>query len=227
MSLYLWVKIGTIGFPLRKLLGFFEWKILFSSSAVFSHIIFVLCNISFESWDKQRLKADPKSSPFLASCCLSRLCTILDSSLFFLIVGSLAVKNKETTSFILEKNENKIYIALDILKKNIMISGWIEESNVTVDEIIEYYNSYPIKGFIFTDISRDGMLSGLNIDLIGNFLVKTKKDVVVGGGLSNYDDLQNLIKINSNNLEGVIAGKSFYSGNIKILKALEILNSNA
>ena len=66
-----------------------------------------------------------------------------------------------------------------------------------------------------TDIERDGMLKGLNIDFIKENILKTNKNIIVGGGLSNYDDLINLKKISSSNLEGVIAGKSFYSGNDK------------
>ncbi len=67
------------------------------------------------------------------------------------------------------------------------------------------------------------MLKGLNIDLIKENILKTNKNIIVGGGLSNYDDLINLKKISSSNLEGVIAGKSFYSGNIEVTKYLERL----
>ena len=108
-----------------------------------------------------------------------------------------------------------------------MISGWTENSNLKVNEVIDFYNSSLIKGFILTDISRDGMLQGLNINLIKNLVGLTPKDIIVGGGLSNYQDLSNLKNIKNKNLEGVIAGKSFYSGNIEINKALEIINSNA
>ena len=108
-----------------------------------------------------------------------------------------------------------------------MIKGWTENSNLKVNEVIDFYNSSLIKGFILTDISRDGMLQGLDINLISDLIGLTSKDIVVGGGLSNYDDLLNLKNIKNKNLEGVIAGKSFYSGSIEINKALKILNSNA
>ena len=84
-----------------------------------------------------------------------------------------------------------------------------------------------IKGYILTDISRDGMLSGLDVDLFKLYLSLTKKSVVIGGGLSNNQDLFNLKKTNMSNLEGVIAGKSFYVGNIDLKKAQQILDNNA
>ena len=145
----------------------------------------------------------------------------------FLIVGSLAVKNKTLIKVISKKLRNKIYVALDVLHKNIMIKGWVESSQVTIDQVLKDYESTDIKGFILTDINRDGMLEGLNIDLIKENILKTNKNIIVGGGLSNYDDLFNLNKISSSNLEGVIAGKSFYSGNIEIKKAIKILENNA
>ena len=67
-----------------------------------------------------------------------------------------------------------------------------------------------IKGFVLTDVDRDGTLNGLNIDMIKTSLKLTTKPLVVGGGLTSYNDLNNLKKIFSENLEGIIAGKSFY-----------------
>ena len=151
----------------------------------------------------------------------------LDKGIDFLIVGSLAVKNKELIKGIVKKYIEKIYVALDILDYKIMIKGWTENSNFKVNKVIDYYNTSLIKGFILTDISRDGMLQGLDINLIKDLIDLTSKDIIVGGGLSNYQDLFNLKNIKNKNLEGVIAGKSFYSGNIKINKALKIINSNA
>ena len=141
----------------------------------------------------------------------------------FLIVGSLAVKKNTLVKEISKKLKNKIYVALDVLKKNIMIKGWVESSKIGIDQVLNDYESSDIKGFILTDIERDGMLKGLNIDFIKEIILKTNKNIIVGGGLSNYDDLINLKKISSSNLEGVIAGKSFYSGNIEVTKSLKIL----
>ena len=151
----------------------------------------------------------------------------LDNNIDYLIIGSFAIKNYNSLLDIINQNKNKIYIALDFLDEKIMIKGWKEDSLFKVKDIINIYNSSFIKGYILTDISRDGMLSGLDVDLFKLYLSLTKKSVVIGGGLSNNQDLFNLKKTNMSNLEGVIAGKSFYSGSIDIKEALKILNSNA
>ena len=151
----------------------------------------------------------------------------LNSGIDFLIIGSLAVKNKKLILELSKKYPNKIYIALDVLNQNVMIKGWEEDSKLSIDDILKLYNESSINGYILTDISRDGMLEGLDIDLINSFISKTSKKIIVGGGLSNYQDLHNLKKINSSKLEGVIAGKAYYSGTIEIHLALEALNINA
>ena len=151
----------------------------------------------------------------------------LKSGIDFLIIGSLAVKNKKLILDLSKKYPNKIYIALDVLNKKIMIKGWKEDSNFLIDDILQVYNRSSARGFILTDISRDGMLKGLDMNLIKDFVSKTSKKIIVGGGLSSYQDLYSLKKVNSSKLEGVIAGKSYYSGRIEIHQALEILNINA
>ena len=151
----------------------------------------------------------------------------LNNGIDFLVIGSLAVKNKKLVLELCKKFPNKIYIALDALNHKVMIKGWEEDSKLLIGEILELYNESLVSGFILTDISRDGMLEGLDIDLINDSISKTSKKIIVGGGLSNYQDLHNLKKINSSKLEGVIAGKSYYSGNIEINQALKILNTNA
>ena len=151
----------------------------------------------------------------------------LSKGIDFLVIGSLAIKDKRLVLDLCKKHPNKIYIALDVLNQKVMINGWKESSMLSTNDVLKLYNESLVHGFILTDISRDGMLEGLDVDLINEFILKTPKKIIVGGGLSNYQDLYNLKKINCSKLEGVIAGKSYYSGIIEIHQALEILNTNA
>lgn len=151
----------------------------------------------------------------------------INKGINFIVIGSLAVKNIKLVSELANKYLDKLYVALDVLNQEIMIKGWVESSNINIFKFLEIYNSSMINGYVLTDISRDGMLQGLDINLVNSFINKSNKKVIVGGGLANYDDLYNLKKINNNFLEGVIAGKAFYSGNIEIEKSLKICASNA
>ena len=152
-----------------------------------------------------------------------------NNNINFLIIGSLAVRDSNLVLELAKEFENRIYISLDILNNKIMIEGWTEKTQFNLYNIFKTYNKSKIRGYVLTDISRDGMLQGLNFELINKNLLQTSKSMVFGGGLSNYNDLKILKNMKSKfkNIEGVIAGKSFYSGAIEIKQSINILNSDA
>ena len=145
----------------------------------------------------------------------------------FLIIGSYAVSNSQEVKSLAENYKQKIYIALDVLNNKIMTKGWVEESDYTPKKIFQTYDASNIRGYVLTDIEKDGMLSGLNQNMISTNVSLTHKKLIVGGGLKNYFDLEQLRNIKFENLEGVIAGKSFYVGNIDLKEAQRVLDGNA
>ena len=108
-----------------------------------------------------------------------------------------------------------------------MIKGWVEESNFTPSKLFETYEGSKVRGYVLTDIEKDGMLTGLNQEMILQNISLTSKKLIVGGGLKNNLDLEKLKTIKSKNLEAVIAGKSFYVGNIDLKDAQKVLDTNA
>ena len=145
----------------------------------------------------------------------------------YLIIGSFAITNSDEVIRLAKVHDNKIYVALDVLKNKIMIKGWVEESSYTPQDIFSIYEASEIRGYVLTDIENDGMLTGLNHQIISQNLSMTKKQLIVGGGLKNNEDLIKLKKITKNHLEGVITGKSYYVGNINLIEAQQILKENA
>jgi len=150
-----------------------------------------------------------------------------DLGVDYLIIGSFAINNSEEVKKIANNYQQKIYVALDIFKNKIMIKGWLEESGFTPAKLFQIYDSSSIRGYVLTDIEKDGMLTGLNQDIILQNISLTNKKLIVGGGLKDNNDLKKLKNIKQNNLEAVIAGKSFYVGNIDLKEAQKILDGNA
>ena len=156
----------------------------------------------------------------------------LDLGINNLIIGSMSVSQTEDVKSISDIHKNKIYVSLDIRGNDVMIKGWLEKSKFKLDELLSQYSDSYIKGYVITDIENDGMLKGLNISFLQNIINKIQhysnqdKKIIIAGGLTNYKDLENLKKLQINNLEGIISGKSFYVGNIDLEKAQLILNSN-
>ena len=157
-----------------------------------------------------------------------------ESSIDYLIIGSLAVKSFDLVKEIAEDFKNKIYVSIDVLidgfRDQVMIDGWTENSKLTTLDINQIYEDSNIRGYIITDISRDGTMKGLNLRVLYILLDQLKKQTIIGGGLSSYKEIKalrfntNINKYRITNLEGVILGKAFYLGEIEIKKGIKILS---
>jgi len=134
----------------------------------------------------------------------------------YLIFGSVAINKPKIFEEIIKEFANMLYVSIDDYNGSVMINGWKDDSKYKTNEIFNIYNESKIRGFIFTDIARDGMLKGINIDKIKKCLKLSKKPIIVGGGLSSNNELEILSQLEEPLLEGVIAGKSFYQGRIDI-----------
>ena len=145
----------------------------------------------------------------------------------YLIIGSYAVKNIGEVIRLAESYKHRIYIALDLIGETIMVNGWENKSVFTPAKIFQYYDKTNIRGYVLTDIENDGMLSGLNFNMISSNLKLTSKQFIVGGGLRDIEDIQGLKKIYTSQLEGVIAGKAYYVGAINLKDADKLLGTNA
>ncbi len=149
-----------------------------------------------------------------------------------LIIGSLSVTSPELVKSLSSEHKNKIYVSLDIKDNFLMMKGWKEKSKINLEDTISFYNRSDIKGYVITDIKNDGMLQGLDIEFIQMIINKIKisnnsnKSIIIAGGLTNYDDLVKIKKMKSKNIEGIISGKSFYTGSIDLKKAQSILDNN-
>ena len=147
-----------------------------------------------------------------------------------LIIGSMSVEKPNEVIILSNMYADKLYISLDILEDNIMIKGWDKNSGKKIQDILDIYTNSKIKGYVITDIQNDGMLKGLNLDFVSNFINKINlikkfnKKIIIAGGLTNYSDLISLKKLNTKNIEGIISGKSFYEGKIDLIEAQKILN---
>jgi len=133
-------------------------------------------------------------------------------------IGSIAVQNPEFCFSLIEKYASeKIILGADCENRKIKTSGWLEESDRDVIDLILYYQKKGIKNVICTDISKDGMLEGASEDLYKEIISKTSVKLVASGGISCIEDVYKMKEIGCS---GTIIGKAIYEERIS-LKQLE------
>jgi phosphoribosylformimino-5-aminoimidazole carboxamide ribotide isomerase len=144
----------------------------------------------------------------------------LDLGINRVILGSIAAK--EPQKVIELANKYPIAVGIDAKDGFVAVSGWGERSNIKAVELAKIYENSEIECIIATDISKDGTLSGLNVDFIVSIGEASKKKVIASGGVASEDDIK---KVKENNIYGVIIGKAFYEGKIDLEKILKEYNN--
>jgi phosphoribosylformimino-5-aminoimidazole carboxamide ribotide isomerase len=137
------------------------------------------------------------------------------------ILGTAAVKQPDFVRAALKEYGEKIAIGIDAKDGRVAVNGWLETSDVTAVELGRELKSAGAVRVIFTDISRDGMLTGPNIPAIVELAEKTGLGVIASGGIKETADLLELAKSRRKGVIGSIIGKAIYNGNIDLAAAIQ------
>lgn len=150
---------------------------------------------------------------------MDRLDELMDSGVDFAILGTVAVKDPDFVVDAFTKYPNKIILGLDAKDGKAVTEGWYEESTHCVTEIINKYKNHQCESVIFTDIEKDGMLSGLNVEMLKNIADSSPFPIIASGGVASIDDIMNLKNLNHKNIIGCVVGKAIYEGRIDMDEA--------
>lgn len=141
------------------------------------------------------------------------------------ILGTIAVRDPSFVKTAARKYPGKIAIGLDAKNGHVAISGWIEETQFTAIDIAKRYEDLGISALIYTDIHRDGLLSGPNLEATTQLSQSVDIPVIVSGGMSSIDDVRAVKELTDRGICGAILGRSLYEGNIDPIQALNIVRS--
>jgi phosphoribosylformimino-5-aminoimidazole carboxamide ribotide isomerase len=146
--------------------------------------------------------------------------TLLDAGIARVVLGTAAVQDQDFVKRALAEQQNKVAIGIDARDGNVRVSGWTEDSQIKAIDLARKLHQLGARLVIYTDISRDGVLEGANVEATRDMIDKTELSVIASGGVSSMLDLQRLANINHPRLDGVIIGKALYEGRIQIEEAL-------
>ena len=122
---------------------------------------------------------------------------LINNNIDRVVLGTIALKNKKLCEQICKNFPGKIALGLDAKNDLVATDGWSETSTVKVSEMVKAYEGIGITSIIFTDIEKDGVLSGVSFDQLENILNQTSINIIASGGVSCLDDLKKLRKISN------------------------------
>jgi phosphoribosylformimino-5-aminoimidazole carboxamide ribotide isomerase len=138
----------------------------------------------------------------------------LDAGLRYVIIGTAAVKNPGFLQDACTAFGGHIIVGLDAKDGKVATDGWSKLTGHEVVDLAKKFEDYGVESVIYTDIGRDGMLTGINIEATVKLAQALSIPVIASGGLSNLDDIRRLCEVESEGVEGVICGRSIYTGDL-------------
>ena len=142
------------------------------------------------------------------------------------IVGTMAVKHPDVLEKLLKKyTDEQIILGIDSRNRKVSIEGWKESTEIQDVKFALRWKNSGIKRVVFTDISRDGMLSGPNLAALREMAEHTGLKIVASGGISSMDDLEQLKTLEPNGVDQAISGKAIYEGKIDLKRVFKCLQS--
>jgi phosphoribosylformimino-5-aminoimidazole carboxamide ribotide isomerase len=151
---------------------------------------------------------------------LGRIEKLVSLGIDRVIIGTSAAKNPDMARRACEKFLNKVLVGIDAKDGKVAVKGWVEVTELDAIAFAQKMREAGAAGIIYTDISRDGMLSGPNIEAMAKMVSSVDIPVIASGGVSRLDDIKTLNQIKD--LWGVITGKALYEGTMDLKQAIEI-----
>ena len=141
------------------------------------------------------------------------------------IIGTAAVRDPELVRAAGKKFSGRVAVGLDARDGKVAVEGWAETSEVSALEIAQRFEDAGVAAIIFTDIARDGLLKGLNLDATIALAERISIPVIASGGLASIEDVKALLAPHAKKLAGAIAGRALYDGRIDPAVALALIRN--
>ena len=158
---------------------------------------------------------------------LDDISRVFDLGVNFVIIGTIAAKNPKILEEAIKKFQNQLILGLDAKDGKVAVSGWVEVTEFSDEEFANQWKQHGINRVIYTDISRDGMLTGPNLSSLRRMAIATGLKITASGGVSSLDDLKQLVELERDGVDEVIVGKAIYERQLDLREACLWLNKRA
>jgi phosphoribosylformimino-5-aminoimidazole carboxamide ribotide isomerase len=141
------------------------------------------------------------------------------------IIGTAAVRDPALVKEAAKRFPKRVAVGLDAKDGKVAVEGWAETSELTALEIAKRFEDAGVAAIVYTDVSRDGMLKGINWDGTIALAEAISTPVVASGGLASIDDIKAMTEPRARKLEGAIAGRALYDGRLDAAEALQMIRA--
>ena len=146
----------------------------------------------------------------------------LSSGAGWVILGTAALRNRVLLKEACQQFPGKVILGIDAKEGKVAVEGWREVASIETIELVKEFEGMGLSALIFTDIERDGMSTGLNLESTRNLSRSTSIPVIASGGVSRIEDIVKLMELESDGVIGVITGRALYAGSLDLEEAIRL-----
>lgn len=145
----------------------------------------------------------------------------------YVIIGTTAVNTPHFVADACTEFPGRIIVGLDAKNGKVAIDGWSKLSHHDVEDLAKHFERDGVEAIVFTDISRDGMMQGVNVESTVKLARALSIPVIASGGITSLDDIRNLGQVSGEGITGAIIGRALYEGTINLTEAQKLADSYA
>lgn len=149
----------------------------------------------------------------------------LDAGVRYVIIGTQAVKNPHFVSEVCAEFPTHIIVGLDAKDGKVAVDGWSKLSKHDVIDMAQRFEADGVEAIVYTDISRDGMMQGVNVEATVKLAQAVNIPVIASGGITNMDDIKALSAVEDEGIMGAITGRAIYDGSIDLKECQDWLDA--
>jgi len=152
---------------------------------------------------------------------------VLDAGVAYVIIGTRAVKAPHFVSDLCLSFPGHVIVGLDAKDGKVAIDGWSKLSHHDVIDLAQHFEQDGVEAIIYTDISRDGMMNGVNIEATVKLAQAIHIPVIASGGITNLDDIRALAVVADEGITGAITGRAIYEGTLDFVEGQKLADELA
>lgn len=149
----------------------------------------------------------------------------LEAGVQYVILGTKAVNEPHFVSDLCVEFPRHIIVGLDAREGKLAVDGWSKLSKHNLIDLAQQFESDGVEAILYTDISRDGMLSGVNVEATKELAESIRIPVIAAGGLTDLNDLKAVCAVEESGVQGVIAGRAIYEGTLDFAEGLKLVKA--